>query len=113
VYVESRKIAEIESGTYEHMSGDEAQTGSDGYLGHSDGTEMVKLQFSTVTPAKGHAKDLRIIIMQKKDVQVGIQVDGKFEQFEGRLTSRTYNFDSKTGSCKGQFTFEGGKPEAT
>lgn len=113
VYVGTRKIAEIESGTYEHTSGDEMQIGDGAYLGHSDGVETVKVTFNTVCPVKGHEKDLKGIILRKEYVQVGLQIDGGFEQFEGRLVGRNYAFDSKAGSCKGTFNFEGGRPDVT
>jgi hypothetical protein len=110
VLIESRKIAEVSSGTYAHTSNDEVQIGFEGVLGYSDGADTVRLQFKSITPVAGHEKDLRAVIMQKKYVTVGIFIDGAYEAFEGRLTSRDYDWDSKSGACNGNFTFEGGKP---
>jgi hypothetical protein len=110
IYVATRKIAEIESGNYEHMSGDEAQIGTEGYMGHSDGADTVRLTFNTATPVVGHDLALKDFIIDKTTAQIAIIVDGNAEMWEGRLTQRSYSFDSKTGVVKGSFTFEGGRP---
>lgn len=110
VYVDNRKIAEIESGTYEHNSNDEAHIGVEGYIGHSDGADMCTVSFNTVTPVAGHEFALKQVILDKRYVQIGLPIDGGYEAWEGRMLSRSYNWDSKTGSCKGSFKFEGGKP---
>ena len=111
VYVKSRKIAEVTSGTYDHASGDEMQLGSEGYIGHSDGIDTCRMQISTIVPTAGHALDLRRIILNKEYVVIGLPIDGGFESWEGRLVSRSYKWDNKTGVCTGDFSIEGGKPE--
>jgi hypothetical protein len=113
IYVATRKIAEIESGNYEHMSGDEAQIGTEGYMGHSDGADTVRLTFNTVTPVVGHEATLKDFIISKRTAQIAIIVDGGAEMWEGRLTQRSYSFDSRTGAVKGAFTWEGGTPTVT
>lgn len=111
VYVNTRKIAEIESGTYEHNTGDEAQFGTEGYMGHSDGASTTRLTFNTVTPAVGHEVDFRRIVVNKEYAQVAIPVDGGVEMVTMRFMSRAYNFDSRAGTVKGAFTAEGGAPD--
>lgn len=113
LYIKSKKIAETSGGTYEHNSGDEAQIGTEGYIGHSDGADMCSVQFDTVTPVKGHELSLKNIIRNKEDVTVGAPVDGSFESFTGRMISRSYKWDSKSGTCTGSFRIEGGKPDVT
>jgi len=111
LYVNSRKIAEVSGGSYEHNSNDEMQIATEGYMGHSDGADTCRVQANTITPVKGHELELKRIILNKEYCTVGIPVDGGYEQFDGRMTSRSYNWDTKNGSCTGQFTFEGGKPD--
>lgn len=111
VYINSRKIAEIESGTYEHNSGDEDQFGSEGWMGASDGAGTTRLTFNTVVPAVGHEMTFKRIMKNKEYVQVAVIIDGGAEMITMRVASRSYNFDSKTGVVKGAFTAMGGDPE--
>jgi hypothetical protein len=111
VYINSRKVAEIESGTYEHNSGDEAQFGSEGWMGHSDGAGITRLTFNTVVPAVGHEITFSNIIKNKEYAQVAVIIDGRAELLTMRIMSRSYNFDSRAGTVKGAFTAEGGEPE--
>jgi len=54
LYVDSRKIAEVSGGSYEHNSNDELQIATEGYMGHSDGADTCRVQANTITPVKGH-----------------------------------------------------------
>lgn len=110
VYVEGVKIAEVASGSYEHMSNDEDTFGVEGWLGMTDGADQVRMSFKTVTPVAGHQKALKDVIVNKRYVQILIPLDGGTEAFEGRMTSRSYDWDSKSGACNGNFSFQGGKP---
>lgn len=113
IYVASKKIAEIAQSTYEQMSGDEQQTGTEGVLGFSDGVSTTKLDFDTVCPVTGHEQTLKNIIAGKQTVTFGVFVDNGLEMFDGRIVSRSYTSDSKTGECKGKFNVIGGTPVLT
>lgn len=110
VYVSGTKIAEIAQSTYEHTSGDQNQVGLEGVMGQSEGADETKLSFDTISPIAGHAFTLKNVIKNKQTVTFAVAVDGGLEQFEGRITTRSYTSDSKTGECKGKFEAIGGAP---
>jgi hypothetical protein len=110
ILVNSRKVAECESNNYDVASGDEAQVGTDGYLGHSDGATMSKLTLNAIIPVAGMEIRVKTLIDTKAYCTVSVIVDGDAEQVVGRFVSRSYASDSKAGSLKGVFNFEGGEP---
>jgi hypothetical protein len=110
IYVKSKKIAEITSSTYEVMSGDEQQIGTEGVLGFSDGVATSKLDFDTVCPVTGHELALKTILKGKQTVTAAVLVDGGLETFDCRIMTRSYTSDAKTGECKGKFSLIGNDP---
>lgn len=110
ISIQGKKIAEIANSTYTHDANDQNQIGIEGVLGQSDGADETKLEFDTVTSVKGHEALLKQIIAQKLTVTFSVQVDGGYDKFEGRIISRGYTSDSKTGECKGKFSCIGGAP---
>lgn len=112
LYIDGRKIAEISDVTFTHESGDEPQFGIEGLLGYSEGADTTKISFKTVTPYAGHEKTLADYIRQKKYGTYGVFVDGKLEQIDGRMISRAYTSNSKTGTVTGDFEVTGGRPTA-
>ena len=110
VYVSGTKIAEIAQSTYEHMSGEQNPIGLDGVVGQSEGADECKLSFDTICPVAGHAFTLKNIIKNKQTVTFAVAVDGGLESFDGRITTRSYTSDSKSGECKGKFEAIGGAP---
>jgi hypothetical protein len=110
IYINSRKVAEVESSTYEHMSNDEAQIGTEGYVGHSDGAEMTRASFTGIIPVAGMEVRVKEIIKNKEYVTMQFLVDGDVESAEGRITGRNYSSDNRSGKLTGVFNFEGGAP---
>jgi hypothetical protein len=113
IYVASKKIAEMSSGSMDVASNDERQVTIEGYYGHSDGQTLTDMEFTTVTPVRGHEQDLKGILLRKEYVQVGALVDGALQQITGRIISFGYSTDAKSGKCEGKFKFEGGEPQIT
>lgn len=113
VYVNGKKIAELSDGTYDIASGDEAHVATEGYIGHSDGATMTKVNCNCVIPVKGMQVTVDDILINKRYVSVGIPVNGKFHQIDMRLVAGNYKWDFKSGSCNGSFNFEGGSPQMT
>lgn len=111
LYYGTKKIAEVSSGTYDVTPGDEAQIGTDGYLGHSDGATITKIDADCIVPVKGLGVTILADMLAKKYVQVGIFADGKSQQLQMRVTHASYSWDSKTGKASGKFSFEGGSPD--
>lgn len=113
LYYQGKKFAEVSSGTYDINSGDEAQFGTEGYMGHSDGATVSKIDADVVVPVPGITETVLADMLAKKYVQMGIFADGAFNQHTMRITHASYTWDSKTGAAKGKFTFEGGPPDQT
>lgn len=104
---DNKKIAEVNQTTFEVISGDEPQFGSDGLLGYSDGATTGRCQFRTVTPVKGHEKDLDLAIYEKKTVVLVLPIGGKSHTLEGRMTGMSYETDARAGTLTGSYTVEG------
>lgn len=113
LYLDGKKIAEVSDGSYDIESGDEMQIGSEGVLGISDGTITANASFNCIIPVKGMQIAIDQIILNKKYVQLGVPVNGKFHQCDGRLSGVNYSWDHKNGRCNGAFKFMGAGPELT
>lgn len=111
MYFNGKKIAEVSDGTYDIASGDEAHVATEGYMGHSDGATMTKVNANTVIPVAGMTTTVEDALLNKRYVSIGIPVNGKFHQIDMRVVNANYKWDFKTGSCSGSFSFEGGAPE--
>lgn len=111
LYVNNKKCAELEDVSYEIMSNDEAQIGTEGYLCHSDGATMAKASCNSLVPVGGTTPNMVQHILNKNDVSLGLPIDGGLQKFTGRLVTVSYKSSSKNGKTEGQFSFEGGKPQ--
>ena len=111
IYFKGKKIAEIETASYEINSGDEAQIGTDGYLGHSKGAITSKFDANVIVPVAGLGVTVTDALLRKEDVNIGFFADGKMHQAECRTTTARFDSDSRAGKLTGTFSFEGGKPE--
>ena len=110
IYFNSKKIAEIMSGTYDHTNGNADQVTIEGVAGQSRGAQESKVDFDTVCPVAGHEIDFSSAMLDEATITIGIAVDGGYDAVEGTLTGRSYSMDAKSGECKGKWSFIGGKP---
>lgn len=111
VYVNSKCIVEQETAKYGHNSGDEQGDGWDGALYFTDGNDKTTVDFTTITPRTGHeAVELKEAMINKTTVELSLTVDGGIEKVKGRLFSREYDSDSKSGMVKCSWKFQGGPP---
>lgn len=110
VFIDGLKLATVESGSFDITSGDEAQFGTDGYIGHSDGAMTSKVETSHIVPVAGMEAKIKQAVLEKRNVMATVFTDGGTFTFYGRMTSLGYNWDSKTGANKGKVTIEGGAP---
>jgi len=113
IYFKGKKIAEIESADYTISSGDEAQHGSDGVLGYSKGQTTTKLVCNVVVPVAGMSSTLEAALLNKETVTMGLAIGGKLHQIDMNPMECNYKSDSKAGTLKGTFNFEGGAPDVT
>lgn len=113
LYLKGKLIAEVESSDYTLSSGGEAQHGTTGLLGYSSGQGMSKIVANTITPVRGYTLDFVGILLRRETVVVGWLGGGKLHQVEMKILEANFKSDSKAGSLKGTFNFEGGEPEVT
>ncbi len=111
LYLNGKKIAEVSDGTYEVMSGDESHVATEGYFGHSDGATLTKCNPNCIIPVKGMQVTVDDLILNKRYFEIGLPVNGKFQQTTMRMVSASYKWDFKSGSATGTFQMEGGPPE--
>lgn len=113
LYFRKKKVAEIQTGTYDITPGDEEQIGAEGVLGYSDGATVTKIETDCIVPVRGMKSRIIDALLKKQYAQVGVMVDGQFHQIDMRVTHGTYSWDHKTGRAMGKFTFSGGEPDVT
>ena len=112
VYVGSQKWAELQNCSLDIESNDEPQEGIDAYLGDSEGIIMCTLECDTIVPYGGQSVNVLDLIKNKKNVNVGVLVDGKLLQVQMRCRKYGVKSQSKNGTVKGTFSFGGGEPSA-
>lgn len=112
VYAEGKKIAEIEKAQYELESGDEPQFTDAGVV-WSNGRITSKITCDCIIPQPGMTTRLTTMLLQKKTVRIGIVVDGQMHQIPMRPMRAKFDSDTKTGSLKGSFEFNGAEPDVT
>jgi hypothetical protein len=113
IYFKGKRVAEIESNDYTISSGGESQHGTDGLLGYSSGHGMTKIVANTIIPVRGMSVDFVGSLLRRETVVVGWSGGGKLHQVEMKILEASFKGDSKAGSLKGTFNFEGGEPEVT
>ena len=111
LYVNGQKIGEVSSGTYDINTNDQAQVGTEGYMGHADGATLTSIKASCVIPVVGMQQVFDSTMASRAYVSVGIPANGKFQKFDARITQASYKWDFKNGNAMGDFTFEGGAPD--
>jgi len=113
IYFKGKLVAECESSDYTITAGGEAQHGTAGLLGYSTGQPMTKLVCNTITPVRGYSVTFISTLLQQQTVVVGWAGGGQLHQIEMKILEANFKSDSKSGSLKGTFNFEGGAPEVT
>lgn len=111
VYVNNKKVAEIEEASLKFMSNGEQQVGFEAVLGESTGIITCEGTFSTVTPAAGTEIDLLNLMLTQQYVGIGALAAGKTYKLEAKITEAEVKSTSKTGVVKGSFTFRSGAPQ--
>lgn len=112
VYFKGRKVATCHQSTFDIASGDETQLGDEGYIGHSDGATMSKVECDTVVPVGGVGVTFIDSLMRKQYVEMGLAlIDGKVAKVTMRIVNASFSSDAKSGALTGKFSFEGGVPK--
>ena len=113
IYFKGKKIAEIETADYEINGNDEPAFGSDGLLGFTSGAMTTRITCNVIVPVAGLTSTLTAALLAKEQVTIGVLVDAKLHQIDMQPMTARFQSDSKAGSLKGSFEFQGGAPEAT
>lgn len=110
LYLGDIKFAEAHTVNYTLASGDEAQFGAEGYVGHSDGATTTKFSCTAIVPVVGTNVDVVGFIKNKAYFDAALPIGGKFHRVSVRCVNATFDTDRKTGKLEGKFDFEGGDP---
>lgn len=112
VYVNGLKVKFAKSNTYDLNTNNQAQVGVEGYLGHSRGANISKLDFDEVVPtSRLQSGVLKKFILPGKDCTVTYSMGGETLMFEGCFEQATFTGESMNGTLNGKFTIVGGKPQ--
>lgn len=106
-YVESMKVAEMESSDYSENTNGERMHAQDGVLGISTGNPEVELRFNVIRPVnpKGALMKMEEVIAGQQYVTLSYKIGTKIISAAYKCTQRSYSSDSRTGTMKGTFTF--------
>lgn len=108
IYLNGKKIAEIESGDFEVMDSGEPVVTIEGYQDDSDGAITSTMTCNTILPVAG----MTTPIQAGQRYTMGIFINGKNYQARMKCRKAKYSTDTKNGTSKGQFEFGGGPPTA-
>lgn len=112
LFIGNKLIVEVETAKYGHDNGDDQGDGVIGAVFFSTGNDRTTMDFTTVTPKTGHqATAMKQAVINHTDVEMAVFVDGNVERVSGRLKSRDYDSESKSGMVKCSWKFIGSKPE--
>jgi len=112
LYINNKKVAEIEEASLKFMTNGEQQVGFEEVLGESTGIVTVEGSFSTVTPVTGTEIDMVGLMLSQAYVSIGALTGGKtYKLPDAKITEAEVKTTSKTGVVKGSFTFRSGRPQ--
>lgn len=113
VFFKGKKVADVQEGDFEIASGDQAEVGSEGYIGHTDGATMSKLNATMIVPFGGLSINTLTTMLNKQYVRIALAEDGKIFDIVMRTISIRYTWNHKAGENRCQASWEGGEPEVT
>ena len=114
LFVNGTKAGYVEGIEYEYTTGDEAQFGDPGYVGHTDGAGTTKIKADGIIPLAGIGIDLYSYMLNRQYVNLALGVvNGKIHSVDMRLVQASVTGSQKAGTLKGSFSFEGGEPVIT
>lgn len=113
MYVKGKRAGEFSGTKYSRKSGDEAQFGDPGYLGHSDGAETTEVSADGIHPVGGiTVPSLQKAMSNKEDLDIVLSlIDGSIHQITMRCTQADTTSDHKNGTQMGSYTLQGGAPK--
>src|ERR1700724_3442662 len=98
VYVNGKKLGNIENSKYHMKSGDEPQFGDPGFIGYSDGAMTTNLSGTGVIPVKGMGVDLVAVMKAKQSVDIMVSlIDGHIHAITMRTLEAEFDSSHKSG----------------
>lgn len=112
IYVDNLRLGLAKSNTFDIATNKQAQAAAEGYIGHSHGVKMTKLEFDEIIPASGLRSDIiKKYLLADKAVTVGYFFGGALATVEMEVTQATITGEALNGTLYGKFVFEGGEPD--
>lgn len=111
VYLDGLKVKFAKSNTYDINTNNQAQVGVEGYIGHSRGAIISKLDFDEIVPtSKLQSNAIKKYVLPGKDCTVTYLCGGETYTFDGVFEQATFTGESMNGTLMGKFTISGGEP---
>jgi hypothetical protein len=111
IFWNGTKIGYIEGIDYNYTTGDEAQFGDPGYVGHTDGAGTTKIKADGIIPIPGIGIDVYGVMLRRETVGISLGlVNGKIHSIDMRCVSMGAQGSQKAGTLKGTIDLEGGEP---
>ncbi|MGN6103715.1 MAG: hypothetical protein ACTHU0_01295 [Kofleriaceae bacterium] len=111
VYVNGKKVAELQDCDVKFMSNGEQITGHDAVLGYSTGIVTMEVSAGTAMPEAGLSVNIIQMVLKQQDVQIGVRIGPQTYKSDGRFLSANITSTSKSGVQTGKFEFSGGEPK--
>ena len=117
IWHDSKKIGMAESGdiTFEESGELEFADFGEGHeLGSPDGIIRTNISLQTIVAVSGETANLTLSLLHRRYVRLVLEtVDGFSVDVVARHRSVRYQWEHKTGTQRGTFDFQGGKPLLT
>lgn len=114
VYANGRKVGQLVSSDYTMQANDEAQFGTEGYEGESDGAITTALEAEGFDPLPGMDFDFEGAMANKDYIDIAIAlVNGKIHQVTMRAQTAGTRSDHKSGAKQKRISLRGGSPSIT
>lgn len=112
IYVDGLKVGFARSNNYDLSTNNQSQVGAEGYVGHSIGAKLTKLEFDEIIPASGiRSNVIRNFLMSDTPAVIGYFAGGELYTQEMFFTQATITGEALNGTLMGKFVCEGGKPD--
>lgn len=110
-YFDGLKVAFAKSNTFDWNTNNQAQVGVEGYIGHSEGAHITKLEFDEIVPtSRLQSNVIKKYLVPGKSAVMTYLAGSDTYSVEGVFVQCTFTGESMNGTLMCKTTFEGGKP---
>ena len=112
IYIDNLKVKFAKSNTYDINTNNQPQVGVEGYVGHSRGAILSKLDFDEIVPtSRLQSAVVKKYVLTGKECTVTYSIGAETFTFDGVFEQATFTGESMNGTLNGKFTVSGGKPK--